>query len=706
MNFQTEKYFSERCTDILQIELSNGVLKLDRFEIDYSERVIGSLKETIKEENKTLTETKLEILRQREYFNDYFAELKEDEQRDLLQNEFMTTKSYEILLNSITRMSRQLRYPYFAGFDFEEDDSEFPEENRFYLGIHTVRDPETGEYLVYDWRAPMAALYYEQEPGKASYEAPLGTISGVLKEKRRYVFKDGKLTSVSKLIMPSDDEMLCEVLSSPGNDKMKTIIETIQQDQHKIIRDFTEGLSVLQGCAGSGKSSIALHKIAYIMYANRKEIKDKKIVIVSPNAYFTEYISSVLPNLGEDNVTCYNPENIIDEVMGNAVDFNYLTLVETKIYQETLNAKERKMLCKERDFKCSRKFLDIIKKYRHYLERTVFKEEDLYIDEDYEKYVSKEKIREAYDLLGDMPPYSRVQDMAKAVCEGNHLDYSQAGEYICGVINDMFSTFSVSSLYRKMFTDTDFMEEIGDTSLPAYVPEKFLWEDACAISLLTYFMYGEMFENDIFYMIADEAQDFAPVFLEVINKCFKRSNMLFVGDKSQTVFGNTGNYIEDIRSIIRKKPQRIYNLTVNYRSTKQIMSFANEVAGNNETSKINCIRDGEEPEKITVDKKLNAQERLLKAREDALRFILEKYNQGYDHALVTAKNASTAEFMKNNMILPYDCNAKVDFLPVYLAKGLEYDTVVVIEDREDPFDRSSLYTACTRAMHFLRLIEV
>ena len=197
-----------------------------------------------------LKDKREDILEERKYFIDYFYELKEDEKRDLLENEYLDTKTYENTLSDLARLGRQMQEPYFARFDFcetEEDDAE-----KYYIGIHTVTDPLDGRIVIYDWRAPVSSLYYEYEPGPAAYKAPGGEVEGELLLKRRYVFKKGELKSFSDINMPSDDELLNEVLSQKSETHMKTILQTIQKEQHRIIRDYIEGVSVIQGCPGSG----------------------------------------------------------------------------------------------------------------------------------------------------------------------------------------------------------------------------------------------------------------------------------------------------------------------------------------------------------------------------------------------------------------------------------------------------------------------
>ena len=200
----------------------------DMNEKKYAEETLAAVKRCIEKELTHLKLRRENILEERKYFSDYFNELKEDEKKDLLDNELLDTNAYVYSLQLLARLGKQLKEPYFAGFVFEEDAAE-TEAERYYLSIHTLRDPETGAILTTDWRAPIASLYYESEPGAASFTAPAGRITGTLRNKRRYVFQDGTLVSYSDIGMPSDDEVLCEALRRNTDTHMKTILQTLQK---------------------------------------------------------------------------------------------------------------------------------------------------------------------------------------------------------------------------------------------------------------------------------------------------------------------------------------------------------------------------------------------------------------------------------------------------------------------------------------------
>ena len=171
---------------------------------------------------------------------------------------------------------------------------------KVYIGITYVEDEENDEYLVNDWRAPISSLFYDYEVGKAEYKAPEGIIKGEIKNKRQFNIKDGKLVRVFDNNINIDDELLQEVLAQESNEKMKNIVNTIQAEQNQIIRNVEDKNLIVQGIAGSGKTSVALHRIAFLLY-KIENLSSNNILIFSPNKVFTEYISNVLPELGENN---------------------------------------------------------------------------------------------------------------------------------------------------------------------------------------------------------------------------------------------------------------------------------------------------------------------------------------------------------------------------------------------------------------------
>lgn len=623
------------------------------------------------------------ILEERKYFNDYFNELKDDEKKDLLENELLDTNAYAYSLQFVARLGKQLKEPYFAGFTFKEDDED--EGESYYLSIQTLRQPETGAIVTTDWRAPVASLYYEAEPGKAKFSAPAGIIEGDLLKKKRYVFRDGKLIKSTEIGMPSDDEMLCEVLNQNSDTHMKTILQTIQKEQYKIVRDYIEGIAVIQGCAGSGKSSIALHKVAYVLYAFRDRLKHGEVTIISPNSVFSEYISSVLPELGEESVKEFLFEDVIQYALKDLEDYKFTDRLSQ---QEIIQSSTPESIGYKRlaEYKSTMDFRNKVADYVKYLRQNIFMAEDLDLDDDGGRKVPAELLHDLfYSTYSDLPIMKRTEKMASFVAEQNKIRTPELIEKIKMELDFMLISMSAPVLYRKMYS---IYPEIAD-----YAPANDSWEDACAVAII----YVALYEPDIavnnFYVIADEAQDYVPVYIELLKIVYKGSNMLFVGDCNQKIMGNQGNFVKDIKSIIKKRPFRTYELNTNYRSTRQIVEYASKYQSQH--TETNCVRDGSIPVEIKA-------ENTEKAAYEAQKYIKEAIEKGYENIAIICRSGAEARkfegYIKKECFISNKINFKV--LPLYIAKGLEYDFAIVWDMPDD-----MMYTACTRAMHELLVIK-
>ncbi len=654
----------------------------DNNEFENAQNTLNVVKKCIDEELENIRIRRENILDERKYFSDYFSELKDDEKKDLLDNELLDTNAYAFSLGFLARLGKQLKEPYFAGFTFCEDGEE-PETH--YLSIQTLRNPDNDEIVTTDWRAPVASLYYEAELGKACFSAPLGSISGELINKRKYVFKEGNLVKFSDIGMPSDDEVLCDVLKQNSDTHMKTIIRTIQKEQYKIVRDYIEGVSVIQGSAGSGKSSIALHKAAYILYTFREKLKDGSITIISPNMVFSEYISSVLPDLGEENIQNILPEDVIHDALFALEGFRFVDRLTQQeiIHSDNENGPRYK---KNAEFKATMDFRNLVEKYIKHLEQNIFVAEDLYIDIDNNIKVEAELLKDLfYSVYSDLPIMNRTEEMARFIGDKYKIKKGENIEQIRLNLNYMFESQSIEVLYRKMY---DIFPEISE-----FAPAEMIWEDACVMALIYIALYEPDLTGNNFYLMADEAQDFTPIYLELLKHMFKGTNMLFVGDINQKIMGNLGNFADDIKKIIKRNPYRKYELNTNYRSTRQIVEYASKYA--QDKTAIECVRDGNEPKEIIAP---DIQEAAIQAEK----YIKEMHNKGYENIAIICRSKKEANIFSGQLKLEYSLISKINLkiLPLYLAKGLEYDAVVVW-DIANP----SMYTACTRAMHDLLVIK-
>lgn len=275
-------------------------------EQEYLVNTIQHISQELDKELVVLEGRKAELIKLRKEMWENTVHFTSDFERLTEVNQYLSslesqTAGYDSTLKQIEKYRRLLSSPYFGRFDFSEGESE--ECEKIYIGIHNVIDMKEQNILVYDWRAPISSIYYEYELGEAEYSTPQGRATGKVQLKRQYKIREGKLQYFFDSSITIDDEMLQQALCRSSSPKMRNIIETIQKEQNAIIRDTENELLIVQGVAGSGKTSIALHRIVFLLYQGlNTKLNSNNIIIISPNEVFSDYISGVIPELGEANV--------------------------------------------------------------------------------------------------------------------------------------------------------------------------------------------------------------------------------------------------------------------------------------------------------------------------------------------------------------------------------------------------------------------
>ena len=226
-------------------------------------------------------------------------------------------RSHRLLMQQWKSMNRLLPSPYFGRIDFQEDGLDFSEQ--IYIGVSSFVDEDGLSFLVYDWRTPIASLYYDYSPGAASYDTPGGRIEGTMELKRQYQIHDGQIRNMFDTSVTIGDELLQQVLGKGADSQMKSIVATIQKEQNAIIRNDKSRMLIVQGAAGSGKTSAALQRVAYLLYKHRERLKADQIVLFSPNPMFNSYVSTVLPELGEENMQQTTFQEYLDYWLGSTL---------------------------------------------------------------------------------------------------------------------------------------------------------------------------------------------------------------------------------------------------------------------------------------------------------------------------------------------------------------------------------------------------
>ncbi len=660
-------------------------------------------------------------------------------------------RSHEFNAKQEEKYEKMLESPYFGRIDFLEDDEVDIE--KCYIGLSNLTTDDF-DFLVYDWRAPISSMFYDYETGKASYECPQGVISGEINTKRQYKINKGKIEYMFDSNLSIDDEMLQELLSKSADDKMKGIVTTIQKEQNQVIRNEDYKNLIVQGAAGSGKTSVALHRIAYLLYKHKDKITSQNIIIFSPNNIFNDYISNVLPQLGEENMYQTTFKDYMHEKLGNR--FKKETPSEMMEYildsNESLSYKDR---IKNINFKTSIEFANALKEYVNYLETNKRYFEDIIVrdkviisakeiqhlflkefaDRPFKKRLEKIKSR----ILFLIEPYEkawRKEIYQELESSGYYIDKQEMKEEstltVRKHLKDVYDKisrmtyFNSVSIYRNLFKysnkslnrlsgqyDKDFINHIKTYTMENLNANNLYYEDQVAILYLKIALGEISPSSQIKYVIIDEAQDYTPLQYEIFYELFKSAKMTILGDINQSInpFMNVGDY-NNIYNI-SKSDTCIINLTKTYRSTAEITKFARKLLPENISDEY-VERHGDEPSLIDFNHKDDMNKKLVEE-------IKNYQEKNYKSIGIITKTARETIYLYNllqsNNIevssITKDDDSFTDgivVIPSYLAKGLEFDVVFIYDASNKNYnsedERLLLYTCCTRALHVLNIYYV
>jgi len=666
--------------------------------------------------------------------------------------EFIGTMKIQKRRHEFTRKleekyERMLLSPYFARMDFVEKGEEKAE--KCYIGISNLIN-DNFDFLVYDWRAPISSMFYDYEIGKANYKCPEGTVDGKLTLKRQYKINNGKIEYMFDSNLKIDDEVLQDILSKSTDSKMKAIVTTIQREQNKVIRNEEYKNLIVQGPAGSGKTSVALHRIAYLLYKHRDKIKPKNIVIFSPNDIFNDYISNVLPQLGEDNMCQTTFKEYMHKALGSELKKEAYSEMMEYILVSKKEATYQKRISNIR-FKSSMEFIDILKQYVvFYVEKLdrnfvdiIFRGNLIISSRDLEELFFKDyaqlplkrrlqKIRERILFLLETHEKHRTEEVAGELKDsGSYIDKAEIMEHSTAMVKDelkgiyyeinRMTEFDLVDIYKKLFENLEFflsslnteydekkIGEIKSYTLENLKVRKLNYEDQPPLLYLKGALGDLPKTSEIKYVIIDEAQDYSPLQYEIFYQLFNHANMTILGDLHQSInpFMNVGDY-NNISHILPKDSTCIINLTKSYRSTMEITKFSRRLL--NKEIDLGCVeRSGDEPLLLGFPDEEAIKKRIIKD-------IKIYKGKGYKSIGIITRTVKEAQqvysFLEDKVpvkAIMKDDNEYVSdtlVIPAYLAKGLEFDVVLIYNAGDENYsceeERLLLYTACTRALHVL-----
>ena len=659
--------------------------------ISFLKKVIGNTDASVKDHVDTLAEYKDYIWSNKDIDPHEIRSMRES-----ILNHFALGES---VINKHKRLTKILAIPYFGRIDFLEK-KENSKVMPIYIGIHTFYDPESRATLIHDWRAPVSSMFYDHELGEAGYRSPSGEIKGEISLKRQYRIRGGKMEFMIESALTVHDDILQKELSSNVDDKMKNIVATIQREQNQIIRNEDIRTLIIQGVAGSGKTSIALHRIAYLLYTFRDSISSKDILIISPNKVFSDYISNVLPELGEETV----PETSMEQILSGVLEHKYKYQTYFGLVNELLE-KPSSSLIDRIAYKASFGFISELDKFILHIENTYFKAADVkltkyitipapFIEEQYLRF-NRYPIRRRFDAMADyMLDMLKIQYAFTVTTAGRNLLKKEVRLKFAGN-NDI-------QVYKDFFKWTNnpgmFKMRKGHT---------LEYSDLAPLAYLHLALEGS--GNQPFrvkHLLIDEMQDYSPIQYKVIQKLFPcRKTVL--GDAGQSVNPYGSSTAETIQKSLTAS--EIMKLCKSYRSTFEITDFAQKIHPNAELEPV--ARHGEKPQILQFG---SAVEEL-----SGIMGLISTYRKsGYKSLGIICKTEQQARKMADMLksyandisFLSSQSSAFVQGIVItsaHMAKGLEFDEVIIPQTDERNYrseiDKSMLYVAVTRAMHRLTL---
>ena len=613
---------------------------------------------TLKKYDEVIEDSKYKMKNLKKYYNDY--------------DEMMDEK--ERLEHKIIKTEESKETPYFARIDFQGEKLE-----TCYIGKYGVSDYDNN-IITIDWRAPISTLYYDSNIGKCEYDSPSGKINGELLLKRQYQIEKQKLINYQDVDTVSNDEILKPYLSVSADTRLKNIVSTIQAEQNKIIRYPLRNL-IIQGVAGSGKTTVALHRIAYLVYNNKDIIKSKDYMVIGPNKFFVKYISKILPDLDVNGVAEYTLEEILEKYtnekykinnhLDKIVEYDEISELKTsmkmkkiiddyidkiKVYPESITVDNIEIISKKE----INKIIDEINENTY--KSIKQKQERIYLLLD--KYIKEKKQRTIEKLIENNIDNKTLQGFKKS-----HLKY---------IKNNIPKIKTVKEYYKQIQIENNIYKDLEI-------------EDVPSLLYIKYRLGNDIFDN-YKHIVIDEAQDYGEFMFYVMKKIFKNATFGIFGDLAQSLYSYRS--IKNWDSVKRIFNSEIEYLNKSYRTTIEIMNEANKL---NQKLNLNLatpvIRHGDKVEYTN------------KSIEELIEELKEKYNT---IAIITNTLEEAKELHKKlkdyDLITPTDISyeSKITILPSYLSKGLEFDAVIILNTfKENILDLKLLYVSMTRALHKL-----
>lgn len=630
-------------------------------------------------------------------------------------------EDYESIAGRIVQLENLIRSPYFARIDFRFDDED--EAQPIYIGRISLKKDKRSEPYIYDWRSPIASVFYRFVLGAAYYDAPAGRIAGEVSLKRQYEINQSVLEYFFDAEVQIVDEFLRKLLSRNTSSQMKAIVETIQREQDIVIRDMESDLMMVQGVAGSGKTSIALHRAAYLMYQGLSaRLAAENILIISPNPVFEQYVSNVLPELGEENVASVIFEDLAAKIIGSGRVQSKNKFLENLI----AGAEYREIIKSSIEFKTSRPFIRLLNRFIDDIPETLIAFEDVCYDGAcvMTKAELKEKVMSGRNETPLGTRLKLIREYAlDRICETAKRRFRRLEKDAIRTETLKFMEFDIGAAYQNLVNDSAYFARLAEgLELPAclgdiitYTKENLAsmtvyYDDAAVLAYLHLNINGVNEYKNIRQVVIDEAQDYYPLHFEIFRRLFPAAKFTVLGDINQTLEKQEDlTLYETIRQIFGRKKSSLVTMNKSFRCTNQILNYSSKFLDQSlQVESFN--RDGDEPQLFALpdrtgfEHRLIAEVRACQAAEYRSIGLICKTQRGARHLYDSLKGQMEVQLIDSEHTA--DLHG-VFIIPVYMSKGLEFDAVLICDADRDNYhsddDKKLLYISCTRALHRLNL---
>jgi DNA helicase II / ATP-dependent DNA helicase PcrA len=689
----------------------------------------------------------------------------------------LNAKFLDTLEKNYAGLVKACKKPYFSRIDFQHEECHKP--IKYYVGKTSLPRVEEDEPVIIDWRSPIASVYYDGKLGHVAYPTASGTSEGDLLLKRQYTISEGRLQNILDVDITATDAFLQAALGENKDSRLKDIVTTIQAEQNEIIRADIDSPLIVQGAAGSGKTTIALHRIAYLIYTYEATFDPDNFLIIAPNRLFLNYISEVLPELGVEQVKQTTFIDLVYDLTGvsHKLASPDEKLVKFIKHDNSSMGEELSLLRESSHSKGSLEFRDSINRYIAFLEQTFIPKQEFRFGE-YTLFTVEEIRKLFLTDFSYLPMYGRIAELKKAL--SNKLKRDK-GPIIKGVenfydkqidrlrntvapseerrlklvalINErdqrmeslkksaktavakyllLFPKHDVMHYYRELITNPDYMERFGSDTVSdellnytcsyteGLLSRKTIeFEDLTPLLYLKYRLFGLDKKMDIKYVVIDEAQDFSLFQIYALKEILGTELFTLLGDLAQGIHSYRGirEWSEVLERVFTSSKRRYLTLEQSYRTTIEIMNTANEILT---ISKIPglvpakpVMRHGDRPGIY----RYAAKDRMMEALEKRVQALKSSH---YNTIAVICKTAEECGRVKKQLDKSGKIAAKqlssedisyeggTVIVPSYLAKGLEFDAVIICTVEEDylleELDVKLLYVGMTRALHSLDIV--